>query len=85
VLSGVEIYKVRIVTYSWMLKGHFDLTDKSTNTYLNGKHHEVKMGLKEYELDFMDKLWEAANRLRGKMEAPQYKHIVLPLIFPSVR
>jgi len=39
------------------------------------------MGLEEYELDFMDKLWEAANRLRGKMEASQYKHIALPLIF----
>jgi len=33
------------------------------------------------ELNFVDKLWEAANRLRGKMEASQYKHIVLPLIF----
>src|SRR5579875_908019 len=29
----------------------------------------------------MDKLWEAASRLRGKMEVSQYKHIVLPLIF----
>jgi hypothetical protein len=27
------------------------------------------MTLEGYELDFMDKLWEAANRLRGKMEA----------------
>jgi len=35
----------------------------------------------EYELNFMDKLWEAANRLRGKVEVSQYKHIVLPLIF----
>jgi len=40
-----------------------------------------KVSLEEYELDFMDKLWEAANRLRGKMEASQYKYIVLPLIF----
>ena len=39
------------------------------------------MSLEEYELDFMDKLWEAANRLRGKMESSQYKHVVLPLIF----
>jgi len=39
------------------------------------------MALEEYEINFMDKLWEAANRLRGKMEASQYKHIVLPLIF----
>jgi len=39
------------------------------------------MTLEEYELNFMDKLWEAANRLRGKMEAAQYKNVVLPLIF----
>jgi type I restriction enzyme M protein len=37
--------------------------------------------IEEYELNFMKELWEAANRLRGKMEASQYKHIVLPLIF----
>jgi len=35
----------------------------------------------EYELDFMNELWEAANRLRGKIEASRYKDIVLPLIF----
>jgi len=39
------------------------------------------MGYEEFELNFMDKLWEAANRLRGKVEVSQYKHIVLPLIF----
>mgnify|MGYP001025889408 CR=1 FL=1 len=39
------------------------------------------MSSEKPELDFVDKLWEAANRLRGKMEASQYKHIVLPLIF----
>jgi type I restriction enzyme M protein len=39
------------------------------------------MALEEYDINFMDKLWEAANRLRGKMEASQYKHVVLPLIF----
>ena len=33
------------------------------------------------DLDFMDKLWEAANRLRGSMDAAEYKHVVLGLIF----
>jgi len=33
------------------------------------------------DLNFMDKLWEAANRLRGSMDAAEYKHIVLGLIF----
>lgn len=32
-------------------------------------------------LEFADKLWDAANRLRGRVEAAQYKHFVLPLIF----
>jgi type I restriction enzyme M protein len=32
-------------------------------------------------LEFADKLWDAANRLRGRVEAAQYKHLVLPLIF----
>jgi type I restriction enzyme M protein len=39
------------------------------------------VALEEYEINFMDKLWESAKRLRGKMEASQYKHIFLPLIF----
>ncbi len=39
------------------------------------------MSNEKLDLGFADKLWEAANRLRGKMEASQYKHIVLPLIF----
>ncbi len=33
------------------------------------------------DLEFMDKLWEAANRLRGTIDAAEYKHIVLGLIF----
>ena len=44
-------------------------------------HEGDRMISEEYELNFMDKLWEAANRLRGKVEVSQYKHIVLPLIF----
>jgi len=32
------------------------------------------MSSREPELNFVDKLWEGANRLRGKMEASQYKH-----------
>jgi type I restriction-modification system DNA methylase subunit len=38
------------------------------------------MVLEEYEINFMAKLWEAANRLRGKMEAAQYKHMVSLLL-----
>lgn len=33
------------------------------------------------DLHFMDELWEAANRLRGSIDAADYKHIVLGLIF----
>jgi type I restriction enzyme M protein len=32
-------------------------------------------------LGFEDKLWASANKMRGSMEASQYKHVVLPLVF----
>jgi type I restriction enzyme M protein len=32
-------------------------------------------------LGFEDKLWAAADKLRGNMEAAEYKHVVLGLIF----
>jgi type I restriction enzyme M protein len=33
------------------------------------------------ELGFERELWEAANQLRGNMDASEYKHVVLPLVF----
>lgn len=30
---------------------------------------------------FEDKLWSAADKLRGSMDASEYKHVVLGLIF----
>jgi len=33
------------------------------------------------EIGFEEKIWEAADELRGSMDASQYKHIVLGLIF----
>lgn len=35
----------------------------------------------EKDLNFEDKLWKAADKLRGSMDASEYKHIVLGLIF----
>ena len=32
-------------------------------------------------LGFEDKLWAAADKLRGNMDAAEYKHVVLGLIF----
>lgn len=32
-------------------------------------------------LGFEDKLWAAANKLRGSMDSSRYKHVVLPLVF----
>jgi type I restriction enzyme M protein len=32
-------------------------------------------------LGFEDKLWQAADALRGSMDAAEYKHVVLGLIF----
>lgn len=33
------------------------------------------------DLNFADKLWESANRLRGSLDAAEYKNVVLGLIF----
>ncbi|RPF49389.1 HsdM-like protein [Thermodesulfitimonas autotrophica] len=33
------------------------------------------------DLEFADRLWAAANRLRGTVEAAEYKHIILGLLF----
>src|SRR5213593_4531366 len=33
------------------------------------------------DLGFEDKLWKAADELRGNMDAAEYKHVVLGLIF----
>ncbi|MGB1954697.1 MAG: N-6 DNA methylase [Candidatus Poseidoniaceae archaeon] len=33
------------------------------------------------ELGFEKELWASANKLRGSMDASEYKHIVLPLVF----
>jgi type I restriction enzyme M protein len=32
-------------------------------------------------LGFEQKLWQAADKLRGHMDAAEYKHVVLGLIF----
>ncbi len=32
-------------------------------------------------LGFEDKLWAAADKLRGNMDAAEYRHVVLGLIF----
>jgi len=37
--------------------------------------------VKEKDIDFEDKLWKAADRLRKKVEVHEYKYIVLGLIF----
>ncbi len=34
-------------------------------------------------IGFEDKLWHAADKLRGTMDAAEYKHVVLGLIFFS--
>ena len=33
------------------------------------------------QLGFEEKLWAAADKLRGHMDAAEYKHVVLGLIF----
>ena len=33
------------------------------------------------DLDFADTLWQAADKLRGTVDAAEYKHVVLGLLF----
>src|SRR5208283_4992955 len=33
------------------------------------------------DIDFEDKLWKAADKLRSNMDAAEYKHVVLGLLF----
>jgi len=33
------------------------------------------------DLDYADKLWQAADKLRGQVDAAEYKHVVLGLLF----
>ena len=33
------------------------------------------------DLDFADTLWQAADKLRGTVDAAEYKHVVLVLLF----
>ena len=39
------------------------------------------MPLNTANLGFETKIWEAADRLRGNVDASEYKHVVLGLIF----
>ena len=33
------------------------------------------------DLEYADKLWQAADKLRGQVDAAEYKHVVLGLLF----
>ncbi len=41
---------------------------------------EVK-GSSDANLGFEEKMWKAADKLRNNMDAAEYKHVVLGLIF----
>ena len=40
-----------------------------------------KAAVKKVAKSFEETLWESANKLRGSVEPPEYKHVVLSLIF----
>ena len=45
------------------------------------KNHEKKTAKNGANLGFEQTLWQAADKLRGNMDASDYKHVVLGLIF----
>jgi type I restriction enzyme M protein len=45
------------------------------------KNEEVKTGSTAANVGFEDKLWKAADKMRSNMDAAEYKHVVLGLIF----
>jgi type I restriction enzyme M protein len=45
------------------------------------KKHEQKTAKNGANLGFEQTLWQAADKLRGNMDASDYKHVVLGLIF----
>ena len=51
---------------------------------LFGEYEKVRnrrLKMKEKDISFEDKLWKAADKLRKKVEAHEYKYVVLGLIF----
>ena len=46
-----------------------------------GKKSEKKTAKNGANLGFEQTLWQAADKLRGNMDASDYKHVVLGLIF----
>jgi type I restriction-modification system DNA methylase subunit len=45
------------------------------------KKHEKKTAKNGANLGFEPAMWQAADKLRGNMDASDYKHVVLGLIF----
>ena len=59
---------------------------KSSRENMSKPESKTRRGRKKTEnntanLGFEAELWEAANALRGSMDAAEYKHVVLGLIF----
>jgi len=45
----------------------------------------MKKNTNNKELNFEAKLWQAADKMRNNMDAAEYKHVVLGLIFLVAR
>ena len=48
------------------------------NKTTNSPSRKAKAGKRK---SFEETLWDSANKLRGKVESSEYKHVVLGLIF----
>ena len=63
-------------------KGHFESDMAHKERLDRSKRRSPKDNLEGSDaLGFENELWASANKLRGNMDASEYKHVVLPLVF----
>ena len=54
--------------------------DSETRTRANS-NHDIEPGTNDTFIEYRSGLWRMADALRGSMDAAEYKHVVLGLIF----
>jgi hypothetical protein len=64
--------------------GTGQVAKKKAETKIRGKAKAVPPGRNGATLGFEQTLWAAADKLRGHMDAAEYRHVILRLDLPQV-